>query len=167
MRTTALALVISLLTLTASQAFAQDAPQWRKVADAIPLGTKVKIQRLDGSRVSGTLDACRRHRVDAEEEHSAPGSVHRGNFRSNRPHRARTRRRYELGQGDRHRSRRRRRRDPDDPRDCSAAGLAEIGVGQDGYQRRGRAAHACRAAIRTARRESSRFRGASPRGSAS
>ena len=55
MRTTAFALVISLFTLTASQAFAQDGSQWRRVADAIPLGSKVKIQRLDGSRVSGTL----------------------------------------------------------------------------------------------------------------
>ena len=55
MRTTAFALVISLVTLTASQAFAQDASQWQKVADAIPLGSKVRIHRLDGSRVSGTL----------------------------------------------------------------------------------------------------------------
>ncbi len=29
--------------------------EWRKVADAIPLGSKVKVQTLDGKRVSGTL----------------------------------------------------------------------------------------------------------------
>jgi hypothetical protein len=55
MRTTALALIISLFALAVSPASAQDAPQWRKVADATPLGSKVRIQRLDGSRVSGTL----------------------------------------------------------------------------------------------------------------
>jgi hypothetical protein len=36
-------------------AFAQDTVLWRDVAEAIPLGTKVKVQTLDGDRVAGTL----------------------------------------------------------------------------------------------------------------
>ena len=44
-----------MFALTATEAFAQEASQWRKVADAIPLGSKVRVQRLDGSRVNGTL----------------------------------------------------------------------------------------------------------------
>jgi len=55
MRTTALALIISLLSLTPSLAFAQDSVVWRDVVEAIPLGTKVKVQTLDGDRVTGTL----------------------------------------------------------------------------------------------------------------
>jgi hypothetical protein len=55
MKTTAIALIVSLMTLSASNAFAQENLQWRKVAEAIPLGTKVKIQTLDGKRISGTL----------------------------------------------------------------------------------------------------------------
>jgi hypothetical protein len=55
MRTTAVALIVSLFTLTAGNAFAQEALQWRKVADSIPLGAKVKIQTLEGKRISGTL----------------------------------------------------------------------------------------------------------------
>jgi hypothetical protein len=53
MRTIAIALIVSLFTVTT--AWAQDAATWRKVADAIPLGSKVKVQRVDGTRVSGTL----------------------------------------------------------------------------------------------------------------
>jgi hypothetical protein len=53
MRTTAIALILSLFT--ASGVWAQDAATWRKVADSIPLGSKVKVQRIDGTRVSGTL----------------------------------------------------------------------------------------------------------------
>jgi hypothetical protein len=55
MRITSLALIISLMSLTASNAFAQDRVEWRNVAEAVPLGTKVKVQTLDGKRVSGTL----------------------------------------------------------------------------------------------------------------
>ena len=55
MRITSLALIISLLSVTASNAFAQETVEWRDVAEAIPLGTKVKVQTLDGKRVSGTL----------------------------------------------------------------------------------------------------------------
>lgn len=53
MRTIAIALIASLLIVTST--WAQDAATWRKVADAIPLGSKVKVQRVDGTRVSGTL----------------------------------------------------------------------------------------------------------------
>ena len=69
MRLTTLALIISFLTLSAGDVFAQQndlsavAPQgakveaaaWRQVAEAIPLGSKVKIQTLDNHRLSGTL----------------------------------------------------------------------------------------------------------------
>ena len=34
---------------------AQEAGDWRKVAEAIPLGSKIKIQRHDGDRITGTL----------------------------------------------------------------------------------------------------------------
>jgi hypothetical protein len=53
MRTIAIALIVSMFA--ASNVWAQDAATWRKVADAIPLGSKVKVQRVDGTRVSGTL----------------------------------------------------------------------------------------------------------------
>ncbi len=55
MRVTSLALIISLFSVTASNAFVQDTVVWRDVAEAIPLGTKVKVQTLDGQRVAGTL----------------------------------------------------------------------------------------------------------------
>ena len=55
MKAIAIALIVSLFTLTASSAFAQESTDWHKVAEAIPLGTKVKVQTLDGKRVSGTL----------------------------------------------------------------------------------------------------------------
>jgi hypothetical protein len=55
MRITSLAVIISLFSLISVNAFAQDAIEWRKVAEAVPLGTKVKVQMLDGKRVSGTL----------------------------------------------------------------------------------------------------------------
>ena len=55
MRAIAVALIVSLFTLTSGNAFAQEASTWRKVAEAIPLGSKVKIQLTDGKRVGGTL----------------------------------------------------------------------------------------------------------------
>ena len=60
MRTIALVIISSLLLSTS--AFAQEAEAWRKVAEAIPLGTKVKIQTIEGKRISGTL-----MRVDGKE----------------------------------------------------------------------------------------------------
>lgn len=65
MRSLALAVIISFFTTSSAVALpaiaaqaataGQEAATWRKVADAIPLGTTVKVQRIDGSRVSGTL----------------------------------------------------------------------------------------------------------------
>ena len=55
MRSTAIALIISIITLTASSVYAQEAQTWRRVADAIPLGSKVSVQTLDGRKVKGTL----------------------------------------------------------------------------------------------------------------
>ena len=64
MRSTAIALVFALFltgpfsvaagaqTATASQS---EATAWREVAQAIPLGTKVKVQTMDGKRITGTL----------------------------------------------------------------------------------------------------------------
>ena len=55
MKITAIALIVSLIALNASSAFAQEAQTWRKVADAIPLGTKVSVTTLEGRKVKGTL----------------------------------------------------------------------------------------------------------------
>ena len=55
MRITALALVVALFMLSVGNVSAQEAVQWHAVASAIPLGSKVKIQMLDGKRVGGTL----------------------------------------------------------------------------------------------------------------
>jgi SH3-like domain-containing protein len=55
MRITSIALIVSFLTLSAGNALAQEAGAWRKVADAIPLGSKVKVQTLEGKRITGTL----------------------------------------------------------------------------------------------------------------
>lgn len=69
MRLIALALIVSFVTLGSGEVFARQndlstvAPQgakveataWRQVAEAIPLGTKVKIQTLDNKRISGVL----------------------------------------------------------------------------------------------------------------
>lgn len=52
MRLMAIALIISLGTLNIH---AQEGTAWRKVADGIPLGAKVKIQTLGGRRLGGTL----------------------------------------------------------------------------------------------------------------
>jgi hypothetical protein len=69
MRVTAFALVVAFVVLGAADAFARqsdlsavapqgakvDADAWRKVAETIPLGSKVKIQTLENKRISGTL----------------------------------------------------------------------------------------------------------------
>jgi len=54
MRVTAIALIVALLTSSA-HAFAQEGAAWRKVADAIPLGSTVKVQTIEGQRLKGTL----------------------------------------------------------------------------------------------------------------
>jgi hypothetical protein len=63
MRSTALVLIVSMLAFGASDALARqtEAAAWREVAQAIPLGTRVKVQMTDGQRISGTL-----MRVDGE-----------------------------------------------------------------------------------------------------
>ena len=60
MRSIAVIIISSLLL--SSAAFAQEADAWRKVAETIPLGTKVKVQTFEGKRFSGTL-----MRVDGKE----------------------------------------------------------------------------------------------------
>lgn len=57
MRSTALALIVSLLAFGATDLSAQqaEANAWRQVAEAIPLGSRVKIQTSTGKRVNGTL----------------------------------------------------------------------------------------------------------------
>ena len=53
MRTIATGLIVVLLTAGAARG--QDAQTWRTVAEAIPLGTRIEVQTLDGRRVKGTL----------------------------------------------------------------------------------------------------------------
>lgn len=60
MRSMAIVIISSLLLSTS--AFAQEADAWRKVAEVIPLGSRVKIQTYEGQRISGTL-----MRVDGKE----------------------------------------------------------------------------------------------------
>lgn len=55
MKTTAIALIVALLTLAAGTASAQEANDWRQVAGAVPLGSRIKVQTVDGRRISGTL----------------------------------------------------------------------------------------------------------------
>jgi hypothetical protein len=72
MRIIAIGLIFSLLGVNANQALAQqndmsadlstiaqsakvEATMWRNVAEAIPLGSKVKLQTVENKRISGTL----------------------------------------------------------------------------------------------------------------
>jgi hypothetical protein len=57
MRPIAVALIFSFVTLGAGGVSAQqsEAAAWRQVAEAIPLGSKVKVQTLENKRISGTL----------------------------------------------------------------------------------------------------------------
>jgi spore maturation protein SpmA len=61
MRTTTFVLILSMLSggmtsvFAAEQTQAVEALAWKSVAAAIPLGSRVKAQTLDGRRVSGTL----------------------------------------------------------------------------------------------------------------
>ena len=56
MRTTAIIVIASLLTWAAAgTAAAQERDAWQKVAAAIPLGSKVRVQTVEGKRLSGTL----------------------------------------------------------------------------------------------------------------
>lgn len=48
-------IIVLITSLLSSTVFAQESADWRKVAEAIPLGSKVKVQRLNGERVTGTL----------------------------------------------------------------------------------------------------------------
>jgi small nuclear ribonucleoprotein (snRNP)-like protein len=62
MKITAVTLIVSLLSLLAGTAFAQEADDWHKVADSVTLGSKVRVQTVNGHRISGTL-----MRVDSNE----------------------------------------------------------------------------------------------------
>ena len=53
MRMTAITIIFSLLLSTA--AYGQESDAWRKVAESIALGSKVKVQTYDGKRINGTL----------------------------------------------------------------------------------------------------------------
>ena len=57
MRAIAIALITSILALSAGEVFAQqdETAAWRQVAEAVPLGSKVKVQTAAGRRLSGTL----------------------------------------------------------------------------------------------------------------
>jgi hypothetical protein len=53
MRSIVIVVISSLLFSTS--ALAQEAEAWRKVAETIPLGSKVKVQTYEGKRINGTL----------------------------------------------------------------------------------------------------------------
>ena len=53
MRIIATVLVLSIVGSTGISA--QETNDWRRVAEAIPLGSKVKVHTTDGKRISGTL----------------------------------------------------------------------------------------------------------------
>jgi len=61
MRTTAIALILTFgawglgLGTWGTVLHAQEAAAWRKVAEAVPLGSKVRVQTFEGKRVTGTL----------------------------------------------------------------------------------------------------------------
>ena len=57
MRVVAIVLITSIFGLGVGNAYAQqdESTAWRKVAETIPLGSKVKVQIDYGKRVSGTL----------------------------------------------------------------------------------------------------------------
>jgi len=57
MRITAVALIVSLVSVGISDAWAQgqEAAAWQQVAQTIELGSKVKVQTTAGKRISGTL----------------------------------------------------------------------------------------------------------------
>jgi small nuclear ribonucleoprotein (snRNP)-like protein len=50
-----LIIIVLIASLVSSTAFAQEAADWYKVAETIPLGSKVRVQLLNGDRVTGTL----------------------------------------------------------------------------------------------------------------
>ena len=61
MRTTALVIILTILSgsmsevLAAQSQTAVEATAWKDVAAAIPLGSRVKLQTVEGKRISGTL----------------------------------------------------------------------------------------------------------------
>jgi hypothetical protein len=55
MKPTAIALIVSFLTLGAGSVFAQEANDWHQVASTVPLGSRIKVQTVDGHRINGTL----------------------------------------------------------------------------------------------------------------
>ena len=61
MRTTALAIILTILAGSMSEVLAAqsqtpvEATAWQQVAAAIPLGSRVKAQTVDGKRINGTL----------------------------------------------------------------------------------------------------------------
>ena len=57
MRVIAAILILSTFSLGISNANAQDieATAWRQVAETIPLGSKVKVQTVEGRQLKGTL----------------------------------------------------------------------------------------------------------------
>ena len=62
MRIIAIGVIFSVMALGANDVFAQqtEAVAWRQVAEAVPLGSKIKIQTRESRRINGTL-----MRVDA------------------------------------------------------------------------------------------------------
>jgi hypothetical protein len=55
MRSVVIAVIISMVTVGSGAVWAQEAADWRTVAESIPLGTRVRVQTIEGKRFSGTL----------------------------------------------------------------------------------------------------------------
>jgi hypothetical protein len=55
MRAIATVLIFAILATATGSAQQHEAVAWRQVAEAIPLGSKVKIQTTENKRVNGTL----------------------------------------------------------------------------------------------------------------
>ena len=54
MRATAIVLIVAFFAMSAD-ALGQESTDWRKVAQSIELGSRVKVQSIDGKHVNGTL----------------------------------------------------------------------------------------------------------------
>jgi len=72
MRAIAIAVICSLLSAGASNAFAQEAAAWQQVAAGIPLGSKVKVETVNGRRMSGTLMSVRNEGVVVKQNTRRP-----------------------------------------------------------------------------------------------
>ena len=55
MRRIVIAVIVSMLAFGSGPVWAQEAADWQKVAAATPLGIRVRVETIEGQRLSGTL----------------------------------------------------------------------------------------------------------------